>query len=719
MNEILIANLTLDTYRKNNVPPLIVPQGDYGARVIRVTITEQGKPVSVGSTAAVSIVATRSGDGESLAFSGKANEDGTVTVPVTQWMLDIPDDDVICHVVVTGNGYQYSTTSFLIEPQEKANPTEITPDDPRVDVVTQVLANENARQAAEATRETNEQTRKTAEDARQSAETQRLTDEATRITNEAQRVSAETSRDATFKSWANDIALLPDMSARISRNSKRIDGLEQRINPSPFVFDETVAYQKDVPSNAVGAAAIHEIGGMTYKSKNLIPFPFADGSKTTNGITFTDNGDGSLTINGTAAVDLSYVIINKTIEKGTYTLSIVNGITIGGVVLYLYASGLSNIDLIGNNNKEKTFTIDNDYEELAIYISAGSTFSNFVLKPMLNSGDTALPYEPYFEGLRSTAVTEVKSVGGNLIPFPYTESTKTQNGVTFTVNDDGTIKVNGTASADGSFSFYNSSELRVNGTYTLSGITGGDSTGNSLYYYQLYVDRTSKIFNPNGSRTEQLSGTVTRIVLFYKMGTTFNNLTLKPMLNKGTTALPYTPYVEHTLPIPEAVQALDGYGWGVNDTVYNYIDWEKKQFVKRVGVVDMGTLNWAYEAHAQRFYADIPTMAVAGARSLDVLSDKFDADSDVVPGDNWKGFCYQKVVFVYSTEYTDAASFKSAMAGVMLVYELAEPIVTDISDLITSDNLIGVEGNGTLTFENEYGYDVPSTVEYITAESYE
>ena len=48
----------------------------------------------------------------------------------------------------------------------------------------------------------------------------------------------------------------------------------------------------------------------------------------------------------------------------------------------------------------------------------------------------------------------------------------------------------------------------------------------------------------------------------------------------------------------------------------------------------------------------------------------------------------------------------------MLVYELAEPIVTDISDLITADNLIGVEGNGTITFENEYGYAVPSEVTY-------
>lgn len=143
LQEILIANLTLDTYRKNNIPPLVVPKGDYGARVIRVKIMEQGEAVTVKERDAVYIVAERSGDGASEAFSGKVNKDGSVTVPVTQWMLEIPVYDVICHVVVTGNGYQYSTNSFLIEPQSKENPTELSEDDPRKNVVDELLAKEN------------------------------------------------------------------------------------------------------------------------------------------------------------------------------------------------------------------------------------------------------------------------------------------------------------------------------------------------------------------------------------------------------------------------------------------------------------------------------------------------------------------------------------------------------------------------------------------------
>lgn len=166
MKEILIAKLILDTFQRNKIAPLVVPKGDYGARVIQARIKDYGKPISVGIDDAVSIVAKRSGGGDSLAFSGRANQDGTVTVPVTQWMLDIPDDDVVCHIVVTGNDYQYSTTSFLIQPQEKENPNEISEDDPRVDVVTEVLANENARMSAENERVSNEEERKSNEEER-------------------------------------------------------------------------------------------------------------------------------------------------------------------------------------------------------------------------------------------------------------------------------------------------------------------------------------------------------------------------------------------------------------------------------------------------------------------------------------------------------------------------------------------------------------------------
>ena len=111
------------------------------------------------------------------------------------------------------------------------------------------------------------------------------------------------------------------------------------------------------------------------------------------------------------------------------------------------------------------------------------------------------------------------------------------------------------------------------------------------------------------------------------------------MINAGATALPYTPYVKHILPIPEAVQALEGYGQGNPDdpAEYNAIIWGEhgtNQYLQKGNIVDV------------------------------------------------------------------------------VWYALSTPEVTDISDLLPADNLISVEGGGTLTFENEYGYAVPSEVEY-------
>lgn len=710
MNEILIANLTLDTYRKNNVPPLIVPQGDYGARVIRVNVTDQGKPVSVESTAAVSIVATRSGDGESLAFSGKANDDGSVTVPVTQWMLDVPDDDVICHVVVTGNGYQYSTTSFLIEPQEKANPTEITPDDPRKDVITEVLANENARQAAEATRTANENARKTAENSRQSAETQRLTDEANRVANEQQRVSAEASRDATFKSWANDIASLPSYDSRITRNAKEIENLKAGLPSSVWHEDNTVAYVKDVPENARQMAYVNRIGGMTRKCANLFDLSLV---KNSSGIVERD--DDRVTITGYIAMaHFENLTVGKTYcfsAKSTRTSERGGGVSIeflddsGATV----GSGIYDTHTI---NPSKKFTIPSGTARVRFYLygtgSASESGSATYINLMLNEGD-AQPYEPYFEGLRSAKGTEVKSVGVNLISFPFADGSKTTNGITFKDNDDGSLTINGTALVDLSYTLVR--KIIRKGTYTVSIVNAFPNNGVVMYLYASGLPNVDLIYKDNQTKTFVIDNDYTELSIYIASGSTFNNFVLKPMLVKGSTAQPYTPYVEHTLPIPEAVRVSNG----INENVYDYIEWgEDGKQRKRVkcGVVDMGTLNWAYEALAQRFHADIPTMAVAGERSLDVLSDKFDADANVVPGDNWKGFCYKQVVLVYSAEYTDAASFKAAVSGSTLYYKLAEPIVTDISDLLPADNLIGVEGNGTLTFENEYGYAVPSEVAY-------
>ena len=78
-------------------------------------------------------------------------------------------------------------------------------------------------------------------------------------------------------------------------------------------------------------------------------------------------------------------------------------------------------------------------------------------------------------------LAKLKSIGGmtykcnNLIPFPYANGkeagyTETINGITWTVNADGSITANGTSTASSAFSLWGTFDLHLpKGIYTLSG----------------------------------------------------------------------------------------------------------------------------------------------------------------------------------------------------------------------------------------------------------
>lgn len=186
--------------------------------------------------------------------------------------------------------------------------------------------------------------------------------------------------------------------------------------------------------------------------------------------------------------------------------------------------------------------------------------------------------------------------------------------------------------------------------------------------------------------------------------------------------------------IPEAIKALPGYGWSAG-TARNYVDYESKKYYQCVNSVDLGTLNWTYGktpfgwGDNQWFSAPIQSIKVipVNTQLANVLCKKYTTRCAYVSDGN-DFFRVDKSigqhqgaarVTVLDTAYTDAATFKQAMQGVILYYELATPIVTDISTLIPDDFLrnIEVEAGGSVTFKNSngdsYRIPVPSEEEYI------
>lgn len=190
-------------------------------------------------------------------------------------------------------------------------------------------------------------------------------------------------------------------------------------------------------------------------------------------------------------------------------------------------------------------------------------------------------------------------------------------------------------------------------------------------------------------------------------------------IEKSATATTYSPYKKITYPIPAEIQALEGYGWSAG-TVYNYIDYERKVFVKNVGKLDLGSTEatWYYNT-VQNFFSCV----INGMNSTTTTNAIVQGYTLKSVSTGWLGMVDYEFgisagsLRLHNSAYTTSEAFKQTLVGKYAYYELAEPIETDISAYISDDNLIEVESGGTLTFPNSngdnYRIPVPSTEEYM------
>lgn len=109
--------------------------------------------------------------------------------------------------------------------------------------------------------------------------------------------------------------------------------------------------------------------------------------------------------------------------------------------------------------------------------------------------------------------------------------------------------------------------------------------------------------------------------------------------------------------------------------------------IRRIGVVDLGSLNWSLnnvEGH-RYFYVNNFLTHYTNASLLNLLTTKYTTESwSILYNNRDKAIAFQKnsasviMLAISDSAYSDAASFKAAMAGVLLFYELATPVETDV-----------------------------------------
>lgn len=170
------------------------------------------------------------------------------------------------------------------------------------------------------------------------------------------------------------------------------------------------------------------------------------------------------------------------------------------------------------------------------------------------SGTTTAP-------ISMNGVDSIQVSGNNL--FLNNAETETKSGITFTVNPDKSVTVNGTNSTSGSAVFYTGyNESLPAGSYTLSGASS--LTGSAEIEIKIKrVSGTFEWFSINSSLHTRTLNIATGDIIdsFYvtvRAGQTADNVKVYPMLNVGSTALPYEPYNGNItqLPIPRELHRI-------------------------------------------------------------------------------------------------------------------------------------------------------------------
>lgn len=174
--------------------------------------------------------------------------------------------------------------------------------------------------------------------------------------------------------------------------------------------------------------------GVRVESKNIFPYPYTETTKTVNGITFTDNGDGTITANGTATGRATFwAAVNIDYPNGDYVWS---GCPSGGsqstYAINPFMKGkdgnfiLNTLEYGSGVKASVTNGVSSVGFELRVY--EGYTANNLVFKPMLERNTTKSGYTPY---LANTEAVKVTSMGANLLDVGKTKDNSGNNYETY------------------------------------------------------------------------------------------------------------------------------------------------------------------------------------------------------------------------------------------------------------------------------------------------
>ena len=168
---------------------------------------------------------------------------------------------------------------------------------------------------------------------------------------------------------------------------------------------------------------------------------------------------------------------------------------------------------------------------------------------------------------------------------------------------------------------------------------------------------------------------------------------------------------------------MDGYGVGINEDCYNYLDFDKDVLVRKVGSYTFNGLESFSQATTavtgknRYWFTAISTLTkkptASNVKGNVLFKDLKTQNADTLYLAQENGIAIEASngnITFFINDIQSVNDLKNYLKGKTIYYELAEPIENSLPPI---DTFIDVSSGGIFTFENENQQAVPYEIKYI------